>query len=114
MNIDFVDINDSARRIILKGRLDLEGTEAISPSFKELTAESRKKIIVDLSEVSFLASMGIRELITNAKSLQKSGGHMVLLVGQNLLITKVLETTNIDKLLPMYKDVVEAEKAILA
>jgi anti-sigma B factor antagonist len=114
MNIDFVDINDTVRRIILRGRLDLEGTEAISPTFKSLTDESRKKVIVDLSSVSFLASMGIRELITNAKLVQKHGGQMVLMVGQNVLITKILETTNIDKLLPMYKDAIEAEKAILA
>lgn len=114
MSIEFVDINVNLRRIVLKGRLDIEGTEAISSEFRKLTSESKKNIIIDLSPVSFLASMGIRELITNAKTLQKSGGRMVLLVGQNLLITKILETTNINKLLPMYKDEAEAEKAAFA
>lgn len=112
MNIDFVDTNKQIRQIILKGRLDLEGTQAISAQFKVLASEPDKSVIVDLCSVSFLASMGIRELITNAKLIQKRGGKMLLFVGENALITKILETTNIDKLLPMYKHLDQLEKAL--
>jgi anti-anti-sigma factor len=113
MSIEFVDIDENIRRISLGGRLDILGTEAISTEFTKLSADAKQGVVVDLSAVSFLASMGIRELITNAKALQKRGARMVLYVGTNGLVTKILETTNINQLLPMFKDLVEAEKAVL-
>ena len=69
---------------------------------------------VYLTAVTFLASMGIRELISNAKALQRRGGRMVLFVGDNSLIAQILETTNINQLLPMFRDLSEADKAALA
>jgi anti-sigma B factor antagonist len=69
---------------------------------------------VDLTAVSFLASIGIRALISNAKALQQKGGRLVLHVGQNEAVAKTLVATGIDALIPMYQDVGEAERAALA
>lgn len=68
---------------------------------------------MDLTAVSFLGSIGIRALISNAKALQSNGGRMVLLVGGNETVAKTLETTGIDVLIPMFADASEAEKAAL-
>jgi anti-anti-sigma factor len=70
--------------------------------------------VVDLTAVSFLASIGIREIITNAKAAQQRGGRLVLFVGDNNAVTKTLETTGIDALIPMFADYAAAEKAALA
>jgi anti-sigma B factor antagonist len=106
------DLGEDIRRIILSGRLDIQGTEDISAQFKEFSTTARHRIVVDLSAVSFLASIGIRALISNAKSLHKLGGRMVLVVGDNASIYKTLEVTGIEVLLPMYKEFDEAKKAL--
>ena len=114
MSIEFVDVNDSLRRISITGRLDVPGTDAISTRFAALAASSQHRIVVDLTGVSFLASMGIRALVVNAKAQLQRGGRLVLFVGENSAVTKVLESTGIDSLIPMFPDMTEAENAALA
>lgn len=114
MTIKFEDLTENLRNIYLTGRLDIQGTEEISSEFTKLNADAKKNVMIDLSEVSFLASMGIRELISNAKSLQRRGGRMILYVGNNALIAKILETTNIGELLPLFKDKEDAKKVFAA
>lgn len=111
MSIDFLDIDENLRRITINGRLDIQGTEAISMKFTSLASTAKRSVVVNLEAVEFLASMGIRELISNAKALQKRGGRMTLFVGDNDLVAKTLETTNINALIPMFKNLVEAENA---
>jgi anti-sigma B factor antagonist len=114
MTIEFEDLEEKLRSISLTGRLDIQGTEEISTEFNKLNSEAKQNVIIDLSAVSFLASMGIRQLISNAKALQHRGGRMILYVGDNALISKILETTNISELLPLFRDIEDAKKAALA
>ncbi len=114
MPIDFEDCSNNIRRIILTGRLDIAGTAEIDVKFAALSAAAEYRLVVDLTSVDFLASMGIRSLITNAKAQQRRGGRMVLMVGDNTPIIKTLETTGIDVLIPMFVTFAEAEKAALA
>jgi anti-anti-sigma factor len=113
MTIDYHDIDSNLRHVFLANRLDIQGIDDISARFAELTSSEKRRVVVDLTAVTFLASMGIRELISNAKTLQRRGGRMVLFVGDNSLIARILETTNINQLLPMFKDLAEAKKAAL-
>jgi anti-anti-sigma factor len=114
MSIEFEDVNDGLRRIKLSGRLDIAGTEAISMKFTNLAASAARRVVVDLSAVSFLASIGIRELITSAKAQQQRGGRVVIFVGDNALVAKTLEVTGIDALIPMFAKAAEADQAALA
>lgn len=114
MPIEFQDVGDQLRRISLSGRLDIPGTDAIELKFTSLSAAEQRRVVVDLTAVSFLASIGIRALISNAKALERRGGRMVLFVGDNAMVTKTLETTGITALIPMFADADEADKAALA
>ncbi len=114
MAIEFDDVSDTFRRIRLSGRLDIVGTEAVSMKFTNLASAAARRVVVDLTGVSFLASIGIRELISNAKALQSRGGRMVLFVGDNAPVAKTLEVTGIDTLIPMFSTLSEAEQAALA
>lgn len=114
MTISFQDITENLRRIAISGRLDIAGTDEIATTFAALAASAKRQVIVDLSGVSFLASIGIRSLIANAKALQNRGGKMVLLIGDNQSVRMTLEITGIDALIPMFSDAAEAEKAVSA
>ena len=113
MPIDFEDTAESLRHIRLTGRLDITGIDAISMTFAELSASTTRRIVVDLSEVTFLVSFGIRELITNAKIIQQRGARMVIYVGDNKAVHKTLETTGIDTLIPTFADAAQADRAAL-
>lgn len=114
MSIEFEDLNENLRCITISGRLDILGTEEIATKFAALACANNRRVIVDLTGVSFLASIGIRSLISNAKALQQRGGRMVLFVGDNEAVSKTLETTGIDALLPMFVDAADANEAALA
>ena len=113
MPITFEDANDALRHIRLTGRLDISGIDAISETFAELAVHSKRRIVVDLSAVTFLVSFGIRELITNAKLIQQRGGRMVIFVGDNKSVYKTLETTGIATLIPTFIDAAQADRAAL-
>jgi anti-anti-sigma factor len=70
-------------------------------------------VVVDLSDLRFLASVGIRALIASAKEVQQRGGKMVLVVNSGSTVRMSLEATGVDELIPVFKDASEAEKAAL-
>ena len=114
MSISFKDTHESLRHIRLTGRLDIAGIDDVSTTFAELSASTTRNVVVDLSDVTFLVSFGIRELITNAKLIQRRGGRMVIFVGDNKAVHKTLETTGIDTLIPTFADASQADRAALA
>lgn len=114
MAIAFKDISESLRHITLNGRLDIQGTSEIEMQFTTLSAAAQKSVVVDLSEVTFLASIGIRALIANAKAVRQHGKKMVLFVGNNSSVGSTLETTGVDALIPMFSDLAAADQAALA
>ena len=112
-DINFVDVRDNFRRILISGRLDISGSDAIALKFTSLAVATNQRVVVDLTAVSFLASIGIRSIISNAKALQQRGGKMVLFVGNNASVTKTLEATGIDTLIPMFADATASDEAAL-
>jgi anti-anti-sigma factor len=58
---------------------------------------------VDLSGVTFIASLGIRTLITGAKATANNGGKMVLLNPQPN-VERVLRTSRVDTVIPIIDD----------
>jgi anti-sigma B factor antagonist len=95
---------DGIEKISLSGRLDSAGADQIGLRFAGLTATRPALIVVDLSQVSFLASIGIRMLLSNAKALERRGGRMVL-AGLPAIVEEVLKVAGIDALIPLYADV---------
>jgi len=114
MSISFSDVGENLRKIAITGRLDIQGTDSVASKFEALIAEPKKAVIVDLSSLRFLASIGIRSLITGAKVVQQRGGKMVLVVGDNSLVAMSLESTGVDVLIPIFKNAAEAERAAVA
>ena len=114
MYISYNDIGENLRRIVISGRLDMPGTDSVASQLAELTAAPKKGVVVDLSAVNFLASIGIRALLTSAKAVQQRGGKMVLVVSRGSTATMSLEVTGVDKLIPVFNNASDAERAAVA
>jgi anti-anti-sigma factor len=112
MSISFEDVASDLRRIVISGRLDMPGTDSVASQLAQLTAEPKKWVVVDLSRLKFLASIGIRALISSAKEVQKRGGKMALVVHKGSTVMMSLEATGVDELIPVFASGAEAEKAI--
>ena len=95
----------------LSGRLDVTGTHEIDMPFTALIATKKAAILVDLSRVDFIASIGMRTLLSYTKALSKRGGKM-LLVNAQPMVKEVLVTAGIDQLIPIY-DGEDAARAAL-
>ena len=78
MQLESSTLPDDIVRLRLSGRLDVAGVQAINDQFAFATTTRKAKIIVDLSEVSFLASIGIRMLLASAQSSDKTRRNIAL------------------------------------
>ncbi len=113
MTISHQDIGDNLRRIAITGRLDVAGTDSVATKLAEL-AGPKKGVVVDLTSVQFLASIGIRALISTAKAVQGRGGKMVLVVAGGSSVVMSLEATGVNELIPVFRNAADAERAALA
>lgn len=68
-----------------------------------LVDEGERRLLADLSEVSFLSSAGIRALLIAQKQLHGSSGELIL-VGARDLVRNVLETTGLTSLFTLVGD----------
>jgi anti-anti-sigma factor len=111
LKLDVVELDNQITKVVLAGRMDIEGAQAIDLKFNVI-AGSRKKVIVDMSEVSFIASIGIRTLVMGAKAITNKNGKIVLLNPQPN-VEKVLKTTGVDTIIPIATDI-QAATALVA
>ena len=114
MSASFQDVGANLRRIMVTGRLDMEGTDTVSTRLMELVEAPKKGVVVDLSAVQFLASVGIRVLIASAKAVQQRGGKMAIVVASGSMVALSLEATGVNGLIPVFSDSRDAERAVLA
>lgn len=89
-------------KVVLDGRLDIAGAGAIDLQFSVIAA-SHTGVLVDMTGVSFLASIGIRTLLLAAKATQRRGGTFVLLHPRPE-VARVLDVTGVTDLMPIYHD----------
>ena len=100
MNIEVTPLNPSLNLLKLQGRLDALAVDRVETQVNAAAVAPGHDLLVDLHEVEFLASMGIRMLITAARSLKSKGARMVLF-GAQPLVQEVLEHVAIDQIVPL-------------
>lgn len=110
MNLSTEMLPGGVAKVILDGSLDIPGSQAIDLRFNVI-AGANKAVVVDLSAVTFVASIGIRTLLTGAKAIQLKGGKLVLF-NPSAAVEKVLRVTGVDTLMPIFADFDAAVKAV--
>ncbi len=113
MEMVFNTMDNGIRLIQLTGKLDRIGTRAIETKFTGYCAGDKVLVVVDLSEVDILTSIGIRLLTLTAKSIVKRAGKMAL-INPNPDVNRVLDMMGIPEIIPVYSQFESAETVLLA
>jgi stage II sporulation protein AA (anti-sigma F factor antagonist) len=103
MQLETTTLPSGIVQLSLTGRLDIAGVGQVENPFTFAVATREVRALVDLAGVEFIASIGIRMLLQNAKAVQARGGRMAL-YGPQPLVREALTTAGIDLLIPLFDD----------
>lgn len=112
MPIAIHDLDGGVTKVVLSGRIDIAGAQAIDMPMS-VVAGSRRAVVIDLSAVEFMASMGLRGLVVSAKSILSKRGRVVLL-SPRPEVEDVIRTSGIDELIPIHQEEAAAIAAVAA
>jgi anti-anti-sigma factor len=105
------ELAGSVVMVSLQGRMDIAGVDRIAVPFASLAATDNRKVIVDLAGVDFIASIGVRAILQNARAHKMRGGAMVLMAPQPL-VSEVLQAAGVTNVVPVAPDLAAARAAL--
>jgi anti-anti-sigma factor len=103
MELEIKNQSDQITYLALRGQLDTAGVGDVELNFTSHTVPRAKPLLLDMSEVTFLTSLGLRMLLTVAKALDRRGAKTVLL-SPPPAVQQVLNLSGFDQLMPVHND----------
>ena len=100
-----VTVIDAAGRITLG-----EGASAFRDTIRDIANKGSKKILLNLSDVSYIDSSGIGELVSGFTSVTNNGGQLKL-VGLSKRIKDLLQITKLYTVFDVYDDEAHAVRS---
>lgn len=93
-------VPDGSVRVKVEGELDLSTSRALDETLRrEIDAGSR--IVVDLSEITFIDSTGLNTLMAALRASSMNGGALAVSPSLPAQVRRVLEITGLSKVLPI-------------
>jgi anti-sigma B factor antagonist len=102
MKIRIEELEGNITKIVLDGRMDIEGSETVDLRMN-VVAGSSTLVLVDMANVTFLGSMGLRSIVLPAQAVKRRGGRMVLLQPVPM-VEEVLKGANIPAMISIHHD----------
>jgi anti-anti-sigma factor len=93
------------------GRLDTANVNQMETAFVAGVVPKSQNTVVDLTNVTFIASLGIRMLLSAARVLSRRNAKFVM-YGANPLVMDIIEMTSLGDIIPVLKTEAEAMAAI--
>lgn len=100
-----VTVIDAAGRITLG-----EGASAFRDIIRDLAAKGDKKLLLNLSEVSYIDSSGIGELVSGFTTVTNHGGSLKL-IGLSKRVKDLLQITKLYTVFEVFDDEAEAVRS---
>jgi anti-anti-sigma factor len=85
--------------VVLTGRLDISGADVVALPLATLSG-SKDSLVIDMAGVTFLASMGLRHLVSASKAVRRRNGSLVVL-NPSASVVEVIEASHLTDLLPI-------------
>lgn len=88
------EVGDGSWRVTVAGELDAATAPDLVAALRPLVAHPSGSVVVNMSEVSFMDSSGLRALIHAANDAKAAGGSVVL-VAVSAAVNRLLEVTGL-------------------
>jgi anti-anti-sigma factor len=109
-----MDISQSQKEdvtvVALAGRFDAQSAGDVEDNFKSALDDGANKILVDMAEVEYISSAGLRVLLSTAKKLTGSSGKLVL-CGLKPYVLEVFEVAGFTTIFMILPDLNEGLQA---
>lgn len=100
------ELNGNVTIVTVSGRVDSVTAASMDAELAKIE-HNNKKIVLDLKDVAYISSAGIRAIVKVLQSTQKAGGG-VKLANMPTNVVEVLETVGMMQMLEAYPTVDEA------
>lgn len=110
MELNVETLPNGVTKAVLIGRMDIAGAAQIDLRFNALSGVPHG-LAVDMSEVTFIASMGIRTLMLCARTMA-AGGRRLALLSPQPNVEKALRATGVDEVMEIFSSLDEAAEAL--
>lgn len=94
----------------VRGEIDMSNADATLATLLQPIGENAKALVVDLSELEYLDSAGVRLLFTLARRVEEHGGRLRAVVPRGARIRRVLELADVGQLIALDETAEEAIK----
>lgn len=95
---------DRSNVLPLEGEIDLHVSPRIATSLSERVARKPKKLVVDLSKVTYIDSSGLAVLIEGMQNVEAYGGQFAL-AGLQEAVRPIFEIARLDQVFKIFPDV---------
>ncbi len=109
MGIKVTEFGD-VKVIHFEGKLDVNLSLAVEVELEKMITLGVKKIIIDLKNVEYLSSSGLRIFISAMRKLNEQGGHL-LLCSITPMVKKIFKIVELEDLFQVYDTLEEAIKS---
>ena len=100
MELKVIKADGDYTHVALCGRLDIDGVTSVEMNFTNVVSAKGKPAIVDMTEVSFIASL---MLLSAAKALRANGAKLVIYNPQPVVL-EALQTAGFAAVMPIEND----------
>lgn len=100
--------SEDISQIFLDGRFDASTSESVERFIRERIDEGRHKFVLDMEEVPFIASAGLRVILVLARELRKEYDGDLRISSLQNNVSKVFEISGLNNVLHILKDVESA------
>lgn len=99
-SFEVISADATCTHVSLSGSLDIAGTGSLSVKFIASTAAKRQHVLVDMSAVDFVSSIGLGMLMQVSRALAPEGKRVVL-VAPSAAVAGVVRTSRLDAVMPI-------------
>jgi anti-sigma B factor antagonist len=104
-----IQIKEMARVALLtiNGRVDSTTAQALGEALQGQIDKGNRNLVADLSEVEYMSSAGLRELVATLKTVKNLGGDLRIAAPSDR-VREVLELAGLQSVFIVFDDVVSA------
>jgi anti-sigma B factor antagonist len=89
--------------LALKGEIDLHVSPSVTASLNEMINKKPERMVVDLSDVSYIDSAGLAALIEAMQKVEGYGGKFML-AGLQETVRSIFEISRLDQVFQIFPD----------